>query len=136
MEERFIQVRKIDEFFDRDSRVILMGDFNARPGTRELLCLASYGFRHVLPEGWPRETTWSGGYAFADPYRQQPAPPAYATSEEAQNRPYTHLKHGSLIDHAFVRGFGPEWGFRLRVLPQRAARPFTDHAPIALTVTR
>jgi endonuclease/exonuclease/phosphatase family metal-dependent hydrolase len=136
--QRLNQVEVLCEYFRRAGKelpVVLLGDFNARPGTRELTKLADYGFRHVMPEGWPPgKSSWGRGYAFGD---RDLAPPIYDASEQAKGRPFTHRRHGILIDHVFVRGFGGQWGFKVRILRladgEGEAR-VTDHLPVVLTM--
>lgn len=121
--------------------VILMGDFNARPGTKELnhLC-KEYKFCQVLPE-WtkyppPKATgTWGESHTFNE---LKVDPPDFVQSEKDQKWPYSHLEHGILIDHAFVRGLDG-WTCCLKVikLPNESPRKrVSDHRPIALVVTK
>lgn len=120
------QVANICRYFEnvppRNSPVVLMGDFNARPETPELDKLKDAGFRQVMPDGWPRGV-----------------PMVYDKSEKEQGRPYTHLKHGILIDHAFVKGFDDTCYFKLETVQlagENTNARVTDHRPIALTITR
>ncbi len=135
---REAQIRAILEHFNRmkSKRIILLGDFNARPGWPELTLLsAGDRFRQVMPEKWPKDpATWGAGLAYNGPL----APPEHNVSEKERGRPYTHSRHGVLIDHAFVRGFDESWGFRLEVLksPKMENQCITDHCPIALSVIR
>lgn len=108
---------------DGQRPVVLMGDFNARPGAPALRTLTdSLGFRHVLPASAPEG---------------RPVP---ERSEEEQGWPVSHLSHRILIDHAFVRGLDPpEWDCVLQVLALPDERPghrVSDHRPLVLRVTR
>jgi len=138
---RLDQVKQILKYFSqRETKrpVILMGDFNARPGTRELqsLCQGRRGFRQVMPEGWPRFIpTWGQGYALQGRMNR----PHFRAPEKEQNRPYTHLEQYILIDSAFVMGFNDTWAFRLEVLEfddESAVGRLSDHRPILLSICR
>ncbi len=119
--------------------MILMGDFNARPGTKELDYLCDeYGFLQVLPQGIPTLSAatpvWSDKYTFC---KRRIDRPDYKLSEEDQGWPYSHLKHKILIDHAFVRGLPEEWSCELQVIELTHKDPknrATDHRPISLTI--
>jgi hypothetical protein len=122
--------------------VILMGDFNARPGSKELdhLC-EKYGFLQVLPKNVPPSpgaNTWGESYAFSAPKVDRPN---YEKREDKQGWPHSHLKHGILIDHAFVKGLDfKQWGCDLKVIQlskeNNEEERVSDHRPIALTFKR
>jgi len=102
--------------------VILMGDFNARPGTKELDYLCNkYGFSPVLPEGDLDVTGLD-----------------YTKTESEQGWPYSHLRHKILIDHAFVKDFPPGLECKLHVLQLNdeddEEKRISDHRPILLTI--
>lgn len=108
--------------FPSEIPTVLMGDFNARVATPELEELRACGFTQVFPTGWEDSHTLN-----------------YGVPERDQSRPYSHLKHGILIDHAFCRGFGPNFQLELELveLPSEGPRErITDHRPIILTITR
>jgi hypothetical protein len=122
--------REIEELVERwglhdepsERPAALLGDFNARIGTPELKWLVRHAkFRFAGPAGAPPSGT-----------------PDLTMSEKDQWWPYTHLKHGILIDHAFIRGFDQEkwrWEARAIVLPHdEAGGRASDHRPIALTI--
>lgn len=102
-----------------DRPIILMGDFNARPGTKELDHLCNkYGFLQVLPENTPSGTVR----------------PNYSQTEQAQGWPYSHLKHKILIDHALVKGLDHnKWNCALQVI--EFTDRVSDHNPIVLTIS-
>ena len=60
--------------------------------------------------------------------------------EREQKLPHTHLKHGILIDHAFVKGLDDnEWSTTLRIIELNEERDelrFSDHRPIILSIER
>ncbi len=120
---------------DTDRPVILMGDFNARPGTKELdhLC-CKYGFLQVLPKNTPSKhesTDWGKEYTFDSHNADRPD---YLQTEQAQCWPYSHLKHKILIDHAFVKGLDHnKWNCELQVI--ELADRISDHNPIILTIS-
>lgn len=105
--------------------VILMGDFNARPGTKELEHLCSeYGFSHVLPG----ENLDAAGLDYKKRENHQEPP-----------WPYSFLRYNILIDHAFVKDFPEGVGCKLHILPLRDENDkkerVSDHRPIILTIT-
>jgi endonuclease/exonuclease/phosphatase family metal-dependent hydrolase len=127
---------------------LLLGDFNVRPGSKELARLCAYGFRYVLPEECSRysvDASTTGRLKreahrvlrtanVGDVYAPDPS-----KSDKVQGWPYTHLGHGILIDHAFVKGVKKEdWRCELRVLvlPDEETDPVSDHRPIVLTLSR
>lgn len=121
--------------------VILMGDFNARPGSKELdyLC-EKYGFLQILPEGIPSlpapANTWGKTHVFGSPNVDRPN---YAQSEADQGWPHSHLEHRILIDHAFVKGLPDQWSCDLKVIQlseESTGKRVSDHRPIALTIKR
>jgi len=122
----------------KQERVILMGDFNARPGSTELDYLCDrYGFRQVFPNSVPSSGTtsaWGKSYTFNRPDADRPD---FAKSEKDQDWPYSHLEHGILIDHAFVRGLDG-WTCCLNVIElpdESSGKRVSDHRPIALVVS-
>ena len=144
-QHRTQQVLQICRYFKRDKNVILMGDFNARPGVEELQALRDEGgFKQVLPHDWPEpgrgEDRLAPNYVYGP---RAGAAPHYHVHENRRNRPYSHLTHRILIDHAFVKGFEQAGlSFRLEVLklphelPGARGGRITDHRPIALFVKR
>jgi len=102
--------------------VILMGDFNCRPGQQEFqLLMDKYGFRHVPPEGTPQAEQLD-----------------HALSDKKQHRPFSHLNHGILIDHAFVKGLDQDkWQCRANILElpnENKLTRISDHRPVMLTL--
>lgn len=123
--------------------IIIMGDFNARPGSKELNALFDqFEFKQVLPGNIRREEDktkgkWGQQYLYGDPYIN---PPIMSKSEAEQDWPYSHLHHKILIDHAFVRGFNPkEWTLTLSIIPfpdETKGTRYSDHRPIALFIEK
>jgi hypothetical protein len=121
--------------------VILLGDFNARPGSKELDYLCErYGFLQVLPKNVPPSpgaNTWGESHAFGSPRVDRPN---YEKREDEQGWPHSHLKHGILIDHAFVKGLDSrQWSCDLKIIQlpdENEEERVSDHRPIALTIKR
>jgi len=141
VEHRIAQIDRLCKQLSNERPVILMGDFNARPGSKELdyLC-ENYEFLQVLPADLPishKATTWGESYAYGKPRIDRPN---YEQREAKQGWPHSHLKHEILIDHAFVRGLNPvQWRCDLKVIElpnEREKIRISDHRPIALTVQR
>ncbi len=102
--------------------MILMGDFNCRPGQKEFqLLVEQYGFHFIPPEGTPEDLE-----------------PDHTLSEKKQHLPFSHLNHGILIDHAFVKGFDSDkWRFRSNILElpnENKLTRISDHRPVMLTL--
>jgi len=137
---RIEQIKHLCSKLDSDIPAILMGDFNARPGSIELDYLCNeYGFLQVLSNDLPiiteTEHLWGKKYTFN---KNNIDRPNYEQSEQAQGWPYSHLKHKILIDHAFVRGLD-NWNCELRIIKlsdESSNKRISDHRPIILTVSR
>jgi len=137
---RIEQIKLLCSKLDLDTPTIIMGDFNARPGSIELDYLCNeYGFLQVLPDDLPVISKtghlWGKKYTFN---KKNIDRPNYEQTEQAQGWPYSHLKHKILIDHAFVRGF-ENWNCELRIInlsDEGSNNRVSDHRPIILTVTR
>jgi len=136
---RIEQIKILCSKIDPDTPAILMGDFNARPGSIELDYLREYGFLQVLPNDLPiitkTEHLWGKEYTFN---KNNIDRPDYERTEQDQGWPYSHLKHKILIDHAFVRGLDLEtWNCELRTIKlsdESINKRISDHRPIILTV--
>ncbi|KPA10876.1 Endonuclease/exonuclease/phosphatase domain protein [Candidatus Magnetomorum sp. HK-1] len=135
---RIDQIKLLCSKLDPDTPAILMGDFNARPGSVELDYLCNeYGFLQVLSNDLPIITKtghlWGKKYTFN---KNNIDRPDYEQTEQAQGWPYSHLKHKILIDHAFVRGL-ENWNCELRIIKlsdESSNKRISDHRPIILTV--
>jgi hypothetical protein len=135
---RIEQIKQLCSELDPDTPAILMGDFNARPGSIELEYLCNeYGFFQVLSDDLPiiniTEHLWGKKYTYN---KNNIDRPNYEQTEQAQGWPYSHLKHKILIDHAFVRGLDC-WNCELRIVKlsdERSNKRISDHRPIILTV--
>jgi len=134
---RIAQIKRLADHlikYNDDRPIIIMGDFNARPGTKELNYLCDkYGFKHILPD----KTCGKDNLYNPDNVDSL----KYTKSEKEQGWPYSHLKHEILIDHAFIKGFDQkEYGFGLDVIKlQNEDNPddrYSDHRPIVLTITK
>lgn len=115
--------------------IILMGDFNARPGTKELDHLCNhYGFLQVLPKNTPtrhESTDWGAKHTY-DCCRIDR--PDYSKTEQAQGWSYSHLRHKILIDHAFVKGIDRnKWDCDLQAI--ELSDRVSDHNPIVLSIS-
>jgi len=137
---RIKQIKLLCSKLDNDIPAILMGDFNARPGSIELDYLCNeYRFLQVLSDDLPIISKtghlWGKKYTFN---KNNIDRPDYKQTEQAQGWPYSHLKHKILIDHAFVRGLD-SWNCNLRIIKlsdESSNKRFSDHRPIILTVSR
>ena len=136
-EHRLTQLRMLNEHLSLQSEhpTVVLGDFNARPGAKELEQFCSHGFRYVLPKVPPRRARTLKVFNSADICAPWPE------RSERDQWPYTHLKHGIFIDHAFLRALDDNrWDGELRLLnlpgEERDGDRVSDHRPIALTICR